>query len=383
MFRNTRAAVAVFFGINGFVFSGWASRIPQIQDQLNMTEGELGLVLLGMAVGLIMSLPVIGGVVSRYGSARVTTVSGILYALILPLLPLAPLPVILWLVLFFFGSTTGFMDIAMNAQAVEVERRRGRSIMSSFHAVFSMGGLIGAGLSSLLIEMGVDIMIHLLLMAVIAVIVLAYMSQFLLQEAPSTADNKAPIFVLPTRALLPIGLIGFCSTIGEGSMANWTSVYLKDVVDTSASLAVFGFAGFSLTMTLGRFLGDAFINRFGRVNMVRAGGMLAGIGFLLATIASEPVLAILGFALVGAGLASIIPIAFSVAGNVPGIPSGTGIAGVATLSYSGFLAGSPLIGLLADATSLRVSMAVVAGLMLFMAALAPTLHQRRSKEVYA
>jgi MFS family permease len=376
MIRRARIAIAIFFAANGFVFAGWVSRIPEVQDKLDLSEGELGLILLGMAVGLISALPLIGGVVSRYGSHRVTTIAGIIYSLILPLLSLAPTPVVLFATLFTFGVMTGFMDIAMNAQAVALENLHGKSIMSSFHAAFSVGGMIGAGASSGLIALNLTILPHLILMAAISALALLYMSRFLIEEERAVDQDDGPVFSLPSRALLPIGIIAACSTIGEGSMADWSAIYLKDTVETSASVAAIGFAAYSLTMTLGRFFGDYLINRFKPVFMIRAGGLIGAAGLLLAVIVPQTVTTILGFSLVGIGLATVIPIAFSHAGNMPNIPAGRGIAGVATLGYSGFLAGPPLIGLVAEVTSLRASFVVVAFLFLTMASLAFTLRPR-------
>lgn len=379
MIRRTRIAIAVFFAANGFVFAGWVSRIPEVQDKLNMSEGELGLILLGMATGLITALPLIGGVVSRFGSHRVTAVAGIIYSLVLPFLSLAPAPLILFGVLFMFGVTTGFMDISMNAQAVLLEKMYGKSIMSSFHAAFSVGGMIGAGFSSGLIALNLTILPHLMLMATISVLSLLYLSRFLVEDKPSPEQDGGPVFSLPPRALLPIGIIAACSTIGEGSMADWSAIYLTDTVETSASVAAIGFAAYSLTMTVGRFFGDYLINRFEPVFMIRAGGMFAASGLALAVLVSQTVTTILGFSMVGIGLATVIPIAFSHAGNMPNIPPGRGIAGVATLGYSGFLAGPPLIGLVAEATSLRASFIVVAILFITMASLASTLRSKKAE----
>ena len=379
MIRRTRIAIAVFFAANGFVFAGWVSRIPEVQDKLDMSEGELGLILLGMATGLITALPLIGGVVSRYGSHRVTTVAGIAYSLILPFLSLAPAPLILFGVLFMFGIMTGFMDISMNAQAVLLEKMHGKSIMSSFHAAFSVGGMSGAVLSSGLIALKFTILPHLILMAAISALSLLYLSRYLVVDKPSPEQDSGPVFSLPPRALLPIGIIAACSTIGEGSMADWSAIYLTDIVKTSASVAAIGFAAYSLMMTIGRFFGDYLINRFKPVFMIRTAGLFAASGLALAVLMPQTITTILGFSMVGIGLATVIPIAFSHAGNMPNIPPGRGIAGVATLGYSGFLAGPPLIGLVAEATTLRASFIVVAVLFIIMASLASTLRSQQSE----
>lgn len=168
-----------------------------------------------------------------------------------------------------------------------------------------------------------------------------------------------PVFRLPARVLWPLGAIAFCSSIGEGAMADWSAVYLKSIVGSTDGMAALGYAAFSVTMTGGRLLGDNLTMRFGPANLVRAGGVAASVGLLLALLLPQVAPVLLGFAAVGAGLSIVVPLAFSAAGNVPSLPSGVGIAGVATIGYAGFLVGPPAIGLLAEATTLRVSMVLM------------------------
>jgi len=180
--------------------------------------------------------------------------------------------------------------------------------------------------------------------------------RYLLPSEPSVEKEKQPVFSLPERALWGLGLIAFCSATSEGAVSNWSAVYLTQVLGTTASLAALGFAAFSMTMTVGRMVGDALCKRFAPVAIVRMGGLLAGLGLLAVVLAPSPAVAMVGFGLTGLGLANVVPMAFSAAGNIPGISSGAGIAGVATIGYAGFLAGPPIIGLVAENTSLRVAL---------------------------
>lgn len=358
--KMARWAVLVMFFANGALLANWLSRIPQIQANLAMSEGDLGLTLMGMAVGVLAALTLAGGLIGRFGSRTVTTANGVLLCLLLPFLALMPNAVALGVNLFLFGAAMSAMDVAMNAQGVDVERALGRSVMSSFHAAFSIGGFAGAALGAAMAYLGIGPTLH-FVMAGTAFMVLILLTAPRLLPTPTEAEPEVggPAFRLPARVLWPLGVVAFCSAIGEGAMADWSAVYLKSVVGTTDSIAAIGFAAFSITMTGGRMLGDNLAMRFGPATLVRAGGAAASAGLLLAILLPQAAPVLLGFAAVGAGLSIVVPLAFSAAGNVPNLPSGVGIAGVATIGYAGFLAGPPIIGLLAEATSLRVSMVLV------------------------
>jgi fucose permease len=201
---------------------------------------------------------------------------------------------------------------------------------------------------------------HFLIAAAVFMLLILLAAPRLLPVPPdSEPDLSGPVFRLPARALWPLGAVAFCSSIGEGAMADWSAVYLKSIVGSTDGVAALGFAAFSITMTGGRLLGDRLAMRFGPANLVRAGGMCAAAGLVLAILVPQAAPVMLGFAAVGAGLSIVVPLAFSAAGNVPGLPSGVGIAGVATIGYAGFLAGPPAIGLIAEITTLRIAMLLV------------------------
>ena len=357
--KAARLAVLAMFFLNGAIFGTWVSRIPDVQIRLGLSEGALGLVLLGIAVGVITALTLAGGLIARYGSRTVTKVGAVGLCLLLPLLALMPGAIALWINLFAFGAAMSLMDVAMNAQGVEVEQRYERALMSSFHAAFSIGGFAGAVLSAGMAMLTVLPLYHFSLVSLLFLMVVVVIGRWLLADN-GRSDVDAPVFQLPHRLLWPLGVVAFCTALGEGAMADWSAVYLTSVVGTAAGLAAVGFAAFSLTMTIGRLLGDKVATFVEPSRLVRSGGLLAALGLVVAIVYPQPVMVIVGFAAVGAGLSIIIPLTFSAAGNIPGLSSGVGIAGVATIGYAGFLAGPPLIGLLAEATSLQLSLLVIA-----------------------
>ncbi len=357
--KSSRLAVLATFFANGALMSTWVSRIPAIQIKLSLGEGALGLVLLGLSAGVLIALSFSGGLVARFGSAKVTIVGGLAMCLTLPPLALTAHPIALSVGLFIFGGAMSVMDVAMNEQAVLVEREAGRSLMSSFHAGYSIGGLagalLGAGMASIASLMP---FFHFVITGILFGSVVAFSARFLLRTPPA-AQEKSSIFRLPERALWGLGAVAFCSAIAEGAMADWSAVYLNKVFATTTALAALGFAAFSLTMTVGRVFGDALATRWRPEIIVRSGGLIATFGFLVAVLTQTPVIALVGFAAIGLGLSNIIPLSFSAAGNAPGIPASTGIAGVATIGYAGFLAGPPVIGLIAEETSLRIAFTMV------------------------
>jgi MFS family permease len=358
--QAARWAVLAMFFANGALLANWLSRIPQIQANLGMSEGDLGLALMGAAVGVLTALSIAGGLIARFGSRTVTAAGGVALCLLLPFLALMPNAVALWICLFLFGAAMSTMDVSMNSQGVDVERALGRSVMSSFHAAFSIGGFVGAAIGAAMAYFGIGPALHFVMAGVGFLLLILLTAPRLLPIPPNTEpDVGGPVFRLPARALWPLGAVAFCSSIGEGAMADWSAVYLKSFVGTTDSVAAFGFAAFSITMTGGRLLGDNLSMRFGPAKLVRAGGVAASLGLLLAILLPQTIPVLLGFAAVGAGLSIVVPLAFSAAGNVPNLPAGVGIAGVATIGYAGFLAGPPAIGLVAEATSLQMSMVLV------------------------
>jgi len=358
--NKPRLAVLLAFFTNGALMATWVSRVPAIQSKLGLSEGALGLLLFGLSAGMLSALFLAGGLIARYRSPRVILVCALVSCATLPFLAISSQPIVLFAVLFVFGGWVGIMDVAMNEQAVLVERKAKRPLMSSFHAGYSIGGfagaLIGAGMAAV---PGLSMLVHFVVAAVMFSGVIIFSFPHLIPTERRTGKKEA-VFSLPERALWILGAIAFCSAIGEGTMANWGAVYLTQALNTNAAFAALGFAAFSLTMTIGRMFGDFLSRKWGAELIVKAGGFIAAAGILAAAFTDSPIIAIAGFAAVGVGLANIIPLLFGAAGNLPGISPGTGIAGVATIGYAGFLVGPPLIGLIAEKTSLRAAFILVA-----------------------
>ena len=353
----SRIAVSTVFFINGAMIASWVSRIPAVSESLGLNKAQLGIGLLGMAVGALIAFPVAGWAIARFGSkiTVTTTLLGMSAALLLPGLA-SSLPA-LFLALAVFGGLNGSTDVAMNAQAVEVEKQYQKPIMSSFHAMWSLGGLVGSGLGALLAGAGFSPLAHFALAGTVGAITAALTSGRLLNVPPTHTTGR--VFAAPPRALVAIGLLTMCAAIAEGGMADWGAVYLKTSLLTSESFAAIGYAAFSLAMLAGRLVGDALKARLGAVLLGRSGGLIAAVGMAFALSVGQPWASLVGFACVGWGVSSLFPMAFSAAGNARGVNQGVALAAVATMGYSGFLAGPPLIGFLAQATSLRTALWVI------------------------
>jgi MFS family permease len=364
--------VLATFGCNGAGLSTWFPHIPAVQRKLDLGDGLLGLALLGTPVGALIAMPLSAWLIARFGSRRMTRASALAFFLALPLPAVASNLPSLVAALMLIGAANGLLDVSMNAQAVAVERRYRRPIMTTFHGVFSLGGLAAAGLAVVVVGRGVDAGSHLFVTAVLLGAAALTASRWLLPDAVEPGGVGGPVFVRPTGSLVLLGLVAFCVLLGEGAMADWTAVYLRNVLETGAGVAAAGYAVFSATMAIGRLSGDRLTARFGPVTMLRGGGLVVALGLGAALLTGLPVAALVGFACVGAGLSCGFPIVLSAAGRVPGIASGTALAAVTTMGYVGFLAGPPVIGLVAEVTTLRVALGLVALLGATIALLAPT-----------
>ncbi|KYF78203.1 MFS transporter permease [Sorangium cellulosum] len=371
---QARRAVSVMFLANGVAFASWAARVPAVRERLGLRDGALGLALLGVAVGAILAFRAAGPLIACVGSRRVTRVSAMLLCAALPLPALAPSFAALVAALLLLGASNGLMDVAMNAQAVEVERRHGRPILASVHGMFSLGGLIGAALGALAAGLAVSPAVHLLAVAAVLAVVVLDAGGALSADArpePAVAAAAGASGGRRSTRLLLLGLIAFCSSVGEGAMANWSAVYLRDELHTTAAVAATGYAVFSLAMLAGRFSGDGLTQRFGAERLVRAAALLVAGGLGAALVVNVPIALLLGFGCVGAGLSVVVPLVFRAGASAPDVAPGKALSTLATLSYGGFLVGPPLIGLLADRFTLRGGLAVVVALVLVIVALAP------------
>lgn len=366
-------AVAAMFFLNGAFFGAWASRVPSIKSAFSLSPDDLGLLLLLLAGGAIVSFPAAGAAVGRFGAARVTKTIAWVYAAALILIGLSATLWMLAFSLFLFGVTHGSMDVAMNAWGAEVEQKRGRPVMSIFHAVFSFGAGAGALFGSIAITYEFDVMSHFLLFGAISTFPCIILASIDWPHITSTKTSGGTLFAIPTGPLAVIGLIAFCASMGEGAMADWSAVFLVETVNANESQAAFGYAVFSSTMVITRLLGGQIIARFGNSRSVRGSGLAAVCGISLAVVSSSVIGVLVGYAFMGIGFALIMPIAFSRAANDRKQAPGAAIAGVATLGYGGMLLGPPLIGFLAERTSYEGSFVFLGILALIMTGLSGVL----------
>ena len=356
--RASRFAVLTVFFVNGLAIGTWVVRIPAIKEKLGLGEGLLGVALLGAAAGALVAMPIVGALVSRFGSRRIVGAAALLISASLLLPALAPSLLLLVPAVVILGAANGGLDVAMNAQAVAVESGYGRPIMSSFHAAWSFGGLAGAALGGVIASQGVVPLSHFAAVAVPAAVAFAAAYGALLPSGADASVEGTPAFARPTRALLGLGLISFCILLGEGAMGDWSAVYLDDTLRTGPGFAAAGYAAFSLSMAFGRLFGDRFTELLGPATLVRSCGAIAAVGLGIALAAAQHHVALAGFACAGAGFSVIFPTALSAAGRTGG-PTGPALAAVTTAAYTGFLVGPPFIGFLAELTGLGSALYLV------------------------
>ena len=365
-----RIAVKIAFFVNGFILANWVSRLPRIQELYGADNGDIGLVLFSLSIGAVVAMPFAGWVIIKNGSRSISLLTAILYSAIVPLVPLMPNFPALLALYFCMGLVTGMFDVAMNAQAVMVEREYQRPIMTSFHAWFSLGMMLGGGSAALFSMARINLESHFLIVTGISLAAVAWASRNLIHDRPDPgAHAEGPLFRLPNGSLISIGVIAFCCMMGEGAMSEWSANFMEHIALAPKALGPIAISAFATAMTLGRFFGDRARAEFGDRKMIILGGSLAFTGLSLTLLIPLPYVSLAGFFLVGLGLSTIVPITYSIAGNTRELPSSVALAMVTTVGYSGFLIGPPVIGFIADAQTLRVALAVVAVLFIVMTGL--------------
>lgn len=357
--RIHRIAVSSFFFLAGICFASWASRIPDIQAKLQLNSAALGGILLCLPIGLLISLPVAGFLVAKYGSRFMVMASAILYSCTLPMLGIASSPLQLMAALFVFGFGGNMINISVNTQAVGTESMYHKPIMASFHGLWSMAGFSGAALGTVMVHFHVLPPYHFFCITALAAIILLIFSGKLIPKDANRDDNQ-PVFAKPDKSILHFGLIAFCCMICEGAMFDWSGIYFAKVVKPDPTLVTVGYTAFMCTMATGRFVGDWVSFRLGMKKMLQLSGMMTAFGLLLAVFFPMFITATIGFLIVGAGVSSVIPIIYSAAGRSKIMSPGVAIAAVSTIGYLGFLFGPPFIGFIAQATSLRISFGLIA-----------------------
>lgn len=407
-----RVAVALLFLLYGVILGSWTSRIPAVKQRLGVSDGQLSLALLAFAAGAIVGMQAVGRLVDRYGSRRVMLPAALVDGAILLGPAFAPNLPLLALALFCFGSVHGTVNVAMNANAVEVQRAWQRPIISSFHAVYSIGGFIGAALGGLYARAGLGPAVSFATVTALVALGVSWSSRwaFAAPDAPGAAadppmaDSASPTesdagasagptldrgdcapsappsplarlrsFFAPSSAILFLGALAFCCLVGEGAAADWSAVYLHDNLRTSAGFAASAYAAFAIAMTAGRLVGDRLTARLGPVRLVRGCGVLASAGLAAGLLVNAPIAGVAGFACLGAGLSCIVPQVFSTAGSRDPARAGEAIARVASLGFVGFIVGPIVIGGVAELVGLPVALAIPVVLVLAVALAAPAL----------
>jgi predicted MFS family arabinose efflux permease len=363
--RREQQATRIAFFIAGFAMAAWAPLVPFAQARTGASEGVLGLLLLCLGIGSILAMPLAGVAAARFGCRGVIAAGVVAACLALPLLASASGVVLLMAALLVFGAGIGSLDVAMNMQAIGVERASGRAMMSGFHGLFSFGGIAGAAGVTGLLGVGASPLAATLGVAAGSLAALAVAWPHLL---PHGSRSDGPAFALPRGVVLFIGLMCFVAFLAEGAMLDWSAVFLTTVRGVEPSLAGLGYVAFSVTMTIGRLTGDRIVQRLGGHAVILAGGLCAAAGFALATLVPSWPVALLGYALVGAGCSNIVPVLFTAVGRQRVMPERLAVPAITTLGYAGVLVGPAAIGLLAQVASLSVAFLMVAALLLGVAA---------------
>ncbi|QEH42196.1 MFS transporter [Chitinophaga sp. XS-30] len=358
--RAYRLALSVFFFIQGLVFASWASRIPDIKESLRLSDAALGGLLLALPAGQMAGMGLSGYLVSRFGSRLIMLIAAFLYPGALLLLGAANNLVLLAGSLVLFGLCGNMINIAANTQAVGVEALYRRSILASFHGLWSLAGFTGGLLGALMVAQHQTPLVHYAIVFVLTMLLIATSAAYVLpRDAPKKSGSNS-IFVKPDRNIMLLGLITFACMICEGTMFDWSGVYFDQVVHAPVEWSRLGFIGFMSAMAGGRFAADHFITRFGAKAMLQFSGLTILSGLLLSVVLPTIVPATIGFLLVGLGVASVVPLSYSIAGRSKTIAPGVALAMVSSIGFLGFLLGPPLIGFVAEGFGLRWSFALIA-----------------------
>ena len=364
--HKTARSVGLVFAADSLMFGSWVTHIPHVKTELGLNDAQLGLALFGLPLGLLVMNPFSAGLIGRLGLRNVTIWSTVMMALAFVLPVWMPERWTLLLALALVGVGVALLNVGMNTCATHIEKAEGIYIMSSCHGMWSMGGMVGSGLSAALIAQGVGPKLHMTVAGILVALIAVFYLRPGINKVPEGAQDAVggSNFVLPGRDLLLMIYIGLCVSLCEGVAFDWSAVYLRDHLGATLQVAALGFTGFSLTMMAMRFTGDVLIPRFGERNLLYGSAVGASLALLVCIVSTGPVVGLLGFLLLGAGVALGAPILFNAAARVPGLKPGAGLATYATFSFMGFLAGPPFIGFIGELYGLPVGFGVVAVLML-------------------
>ena len=362
--RLEQMSTRIAFFIAGFGIAAWAPLVPYAKARAGLDDATLGLLLLCLGAGSILAMPISGVLATRYGCRRVFSAGTLLICLALPLLATVSSVPLLIATLFLFGAGLGAVDSTVNLQAVIVERASGRTMMSGFHGLFSVGGIVGAAGVSALLALGLT---PLWAIMVVIVLILAALIKAAPHLLPYGSESNGPAFAVPHGVVLFIGLLCFVVFLAEGSMLDWSAVFLTADKQIDEAYAGLGYAAFALTMTVGRLLGDTIVSRLGARRVIVLGGLFAAAGLVLATLAASWQVALVGYGLVGIGCSNIVPVLYTAVGKQTLMPMSIAVPAITTLGYAGILAGPAAIGFIAHASSLSTAFLLIATLLVAVA----------------
>ena len=374
-----RVAVAAYYFVPGVVFASWASRIPDVKHLLHLSNGQLGTVLFAIPIGQLLMMTFSGILVSKFGSKKMLVLSEVLYALALFCIGCSTTVFHLILSLVAFGMMANLMNIATNTQACLLEKLYGRNIMSSFHGLWSLGGFAGGIIGAVFANMLLSTQVHFGCILAMSYLIIALGFRYLVNDDMAKAEEEdVPKFSFKTidPTLFLLGLMGFGGMFCEGTVYDWSSVYFSSVVKPDEAFIRAGYVAGMGAMTLGRFLADGFVTKYGPSKVLKVCGMLIVSGLWLAAALPYLVTATLGFLLVGFGISSSVPICYSIAGKLGTMKASIAITIVSSISFFGFLVGPPIIGWLSEATNLRIAISIAACFGLFIAFIAGKVNKR-------
>ncbi len=365
--KHIRTASSIFFFISGFGYSSWASRIPSIQQQLNLNEAELGTVLFAMPIGLILTLPLTKTLLRKHSSNIIMLFGALLFNILLCFPGFTSSTLQLMGLLFGFGVARNLMNISVNAQSVGVQAYYSRSIITTFHGIWSLAGFAGAGLGYIMVANNIGMSVHLPIAGVSMVILAIAAYPQTLYQAPLEEKPK-PVFSLPDKSVLGYALICFACMATENAMYDWAIIYFEKAGSAPATTSITGFVVYMIFMTIGRFGGDKIVHKTGIINIIKYSGLFIFLGLLAAALFPNKFVIFPAFAVVGLGVSCIVPLIFSLAGRNKSANSGTQIASISTIGYLGFLVIPPAVGFLAHASSLRFTFGILSllGMMIFL-----------------
>jgi len=368
-FIKSRWAISTIFFCYGLTFASWASRIPSIQSKFSLSEAQLGTLLLMLPIGSFISLPIAGVLVAKWNSFLVTRLSIILYLVSLVAISLSENVYLLGVVLFLFGLMGNMVNIAINTQAVSLEKEHKKNIMASFHGMWSLAGFFGAVIGAFMIGEEILLQYHYFIIFGTSITAAVVSFKYLIKSDLDEEEDK-PLFVMPDKSLLLLGIIAFCSMMCEGTMFDWSGIYYKKVVEAPKNILGFAYTFFMISMAGTRFVADYFTSKFGVKKIVFFSGALNFTGLVILIFFPDKIISLAAFFIIGAGVSSVIPLVFSLAGKSKTMSSSVALASVSTMGFFGFLLGPPLIGYLASWLNLQVSFSFIAFMALCVAILA-------------